>query len=153
LLLSIAAFSGAAFGQQGNNRIWITDVTIVSPEHLDQIAQGNVLIEDGRIVSVDRNKGTKRPAKAAVVSGKGKFLIPGLIDSHVHLASIPGMQMAFDPAAAKPTMVTEYYAQLPRSYLYFGYTTLIDLAVIDNRVLEDFRRAPLHPDLYDCGPS
>jgi hypothetical protein len=36
-------------------------------------------------------------------------------------------------------MVTEYFKQLPRSYLYFGYTTLIDLAVIDRRALEDFR--------------
>jgi len=44
-------------------------------------------------------------------------------------------------------MVQEYFKQLPRSYLYFGYTTLIDLAVIDRRVLDDFRQAPLHPDL------
>ena len=50
-------------------------------------------------------------------------------------------------------MVAEYFKQLPRSYLYFGYTTLIDLAVIDRRALEDFRRASLHPDLYDCGQS
>jgi hypothetical protein len=50
-------------------------------------------------------------------------------------------------------MLADYYQQLPRSYLYFGYTTLIDLAVVKREVLDDFRRAPLHPDLYDCGPS
>jgi hypothetical protein len=61
--------------------------------------------------------------------------------------------MRFGPEAVKPTMVTEYLQQLPRSYLYFGYTTLIDLAVVDRRVLEDFRQASLHPDLYDCGQS
>ena len=38
-----------------------------------------MLIEDGRIVSVERRKGTKKPAGATVVSGKGQFLIPGLI--------------------------------------------------------------------------
>src|SRR5262249_55441617 len=38
-------------------------------------------------------------------------------------------------------------------YLYFGYTTVIDLAVIDRRVLDDFTQASIHPDLYDCGPS
>jgi imidazolonepropionase-like amidohydrolase len=27
----------------------------------------------------------KRPADATVVSGEGQFLIPGLIDSHVHV--------------------------------------------------------------------
>src|ERR1700739_2183650 len=49
--------------------------------------------------------------------------------------------------------IKEYLKQLPRSYLYFGYTTLVDLAVIDRRVLDDFRQAPTHPDLYDCGQS
>jgi hypothetical protein len=149
-LLSVVGFGGSASSQQGASRIWITAVTIVSPENLDHIVEGNVLIENGRIVGVERGKGTKKPADAAIVSGKGQFLIPGLIDSHVHLASIPGMQFeaSFDPDAAKPAMVTEYLRQLPRSYLYFGYTTLIDLAVVDRRVLEDFRHAPLHPDLY-----
>jgi len=154
-LLSVVAFSGPASGQQDAGRIWITDVTIVSPENLGHIAEGNVLIESGRIVRVEHGKGTKKPAGAAAVSGKGEFLIPGLIDSHVHLASVPGMQIetSFEPDAAKPAMVREYFKQLPRSYLYFGYTTLIDLAVIDRRVLDDFRQAPLHPDLYDCGQS
>ena len=155
LLFSIVICAGSASSQQGPSRIWITDVTIISPENLDHIAPGNVLIENGRIVRVEREKATKKPADAAMVSGKRQFLIPGLIDSHVHLASIPGMQpeSGFDPNRAKPAMVAEYVKQLPRSYLYFGYTTLIDLAVIDRRAIEDFRHASLHPDLYDCGQS
>jgi hypothetical protein len=62
-------------------------------------------------------------------------------------------EMSFDLAEGKPEMIKEYFKQLPRSYLYFGYTTLVDLAVIDRRVLDDFRQTPLHPDLYDCGQS
>src|SRR6266478_1647775 len=61
--------------------------------------------------------------------------------------------MSFGPDAAKPRMINEYLKQLPRSYLYFGYTTLVDLGVIEGRVLDEFRQAPLHPDLYDCGHS
>ena len=154
LLFSVAAFAGSA-SNEGANRIWITDVTIISPENLDHIAEGNVLIEEGRIVSVERKKVTKTPAGATVVSGKGQFLVPGLIDSHVHLASIPGVpfEMSFGLDAAKPAMINEYLKQLPRSYLYFGYTTLVDLTVVDRRVLDDFRQAPQHPDLYDCGQS
>jgi imidazolonepropionase-like amidohydrolase len=155
LVLSVVAFAGFTSSQEGARPIWINDVTIISPENLDHIVEGNVLIQNGRIVSVDRRKGTKKPTDAVVVSGKGQYLIPGLIDSHVHLASIPGMQfeMSFDPDAVRPAMVGEYFKQLPRSYLYFGYTTLIDLAVLHRRALDDFRQAPLHPDLYDCGPS
>src|SRR5580693_5556155 len=140
---------------QALDRTWITDVRIISPEKIDHIEKGSVLIENGRIVRVNRTKRAKKPAGATVVSGEGQFLVPGLIDSHVHLASIPGMspEVNFGPVEAKPTWIKEYFKQLPRSYLYFGYTTLIDLAAVDRRVLDDFRQAPLHPDLYDCGQS
>jgi imidazolonepropionase-like amidohydrolase len=130
-------------------RTWITDVTIVSPERLDHVGLGSVLIEDGRIVRVERRPSVKKPDGATVVDGKGQFLIPGLIDSHVHLASVPGM--SFELIAGHAGMVKAYYRQMPRSYLYYGYTTVIDLAVIDHQVLNDFERAPLHPDLYSCG--
>ncbi len=150
LLFSALAFAGSESNQSAN-RVWITDVTIVSPESLDHVEKGSVLIEDGRIAKVERNQSPKRPGRATVISGKGQYLIPGLIDSHVHLASIPGMTL--DQGESKQKMVEEYYKQLPRSYLYFGYTTLVDLAVFRPQVLEDFRQAPLHPDLYDCGGS
>jgi len=152
--LPVAAIAQPAPNQKPD-RTWITDVTIISPEKLDHIEKGSVLIENGHIVRVERKTGAKKPAGATVVSGEGQFLIPGLIDSHVHLASVPGMrpEVNFGPAEGKPAWIKEYFKQLPRSYLYFGYTTLVDLAAVDRRVLDDFRQAPLHPDLYDCGQS
>jgi imidazolonepropionase-like amidohydrolase len=132
------------------NRTWITDVMIVSPERLDHVALGSVLIEDGRIVKVERRQSVKKPDGATVVDGKGQFLIPGLIDSHVHLASVPGLGFG-EAVAGHAGMVKAYYRQMPRSYLYYGYTTVIDLAVVDRQVLNDFERAPMHPDLYSCG--
>ena len=154
VLLPVAAIAQDT-ANQAPDRTWITDVNIISPEKLDDIEKGSVLIESGRIARVERGNEAKKPAGAKVVSGEGQFLIPGLIDSHVHLASIPGMrpEVSFGQADDKSAMIKEYFKQLPRSYLYFGYTTLIDLAVVDQRVLDDFREAPLHPDLYDCGQS
>jgi imidazolonepropionase-like amidohydrolase len=153
-LLPVAALAQPSPNQEPD-RTWITDVRIISPEKLDHIEEGSVLIENGRIVRVERIKGAKKPAGATVVSGEGQFLIPGLVDSHVHLASIPGMrpEVNFGPAQAKPPWIKEYFKQLPRSYLYFGYTTLVDLSVVDRQVLDDFRQAQLHPDLFDCGES
>src|SRR5580692_3595440 len=145
-LLAIVGLAASA-SSQAADRTWITDVTIISPEKLDHVEQGSVLIENGRIARVERKKKADKTAGATVVSGKGQFLIPGLIDSHVHLASVPGM--TFPQPEGK--MIKEYFKQLPRSYLYYGYTTVVDLAVIERQVLEDFRQAPLHPDLYSCG--
>jgi hypothetical protein len=136
---------------QNPDRIWITDATILSPENLQHIQKGSVLIENGRIARIERNAPVNPPADTLVVPAKGLFLIPGLIDSHVHLATVPGMN--FDQMPSHWQMVQDYYKQLPRSYLYYGYTTLVDLAVYDHQVLADFRNAPLHPDLYDCGES
>jgi|ERR1700722_15647103 imidazolonepropionase-like amidohydrolase len=155
LLLSVGAFAGPPSNEPAPRRIWITDVIIVSPENLGDLARGSVLIENERIARVERKPSSKPPADATVVSGEGGFLIPGLIDSHVHIASIPGvtLQLMLSPDTAHAAMLADYYKQLPRSYLYFGYTTLIDLAVIKPDALGTFRHAPLHPDLYDCGPS
>ena len=149
-VLSVAGLAASA-SSQAVDRTWITDVTIISPENLDHVEKGSVLIGNGRIVSVERKKKPKKTAGATVVSGKGQFLIPGLIDSHVHLAVVPGMN--FTQPEGKPEMIQKYFKQLPRSYLYYGYTTLVDLAVVDRHALEDFKQAPLHPDLYDCGES
>jgi Imidazolonepropionase and related amidohydrolases len=131
---------------------WITDVTIISPENLGHIANGTVVIEDGRVIRIDRsNAPPKPPGGATVISGKGQYLIPGLIDSHVHLASVPGMNS--DQQAGKAQMIEAYRRQLPRSYLYYGYTTVVDLAVFSQKVLQEVRQSPLHPDVYDCGES
>src|ERR1700722_16898540 len=132
-------------------RIWIADATIISPEEPDHIEKGSVLIENGRIARVERNQKAKKPVGASVVSGNGQYLIPGLIDSHVHLASVPGMLP--DQEKAHEAMVRSYFKQLPRSYLYYGYTTLVDLAANDPHALNNFRNEPFHPDLYDCGAS
>lgn len=100
--LSVAAFAASATNPSAS-QIWITDVIIVSPEDLEDIEQGSVLIENGRIVRVERKIGVKKPAGATVVSEE-QFLIPGLIDSYVHLASIPGVrfEVSFGPAEGKP---------------------------------------------------
>ncbi|WGQ11861.1 amidohydrolase family protein [Pedobacter gandavensis] len=57
---------------------------------------GNVLIEGNLIKTVSVNPiPTDRSANTTIIDGKGKFLMPGMIDAHVHLTmeSIP-MQLA-----------------------------------------------------------
>lgn len=165
--LYVFLFSITAFAVSGSkpepSRIWITGVTIVSPENLDHIEKGSVLIEDGRIARVDRSLRARKPAGATVIDGRGQYLIPGLMDSHVHVSSIPGLgiipeQLKLGEPVAKSyskheAMVEAYLKQMPRSYLYYGYTTLVDLVAPFPQELDDFRHEPLHPELYSCNPS
>jgi imidazolonepropionase-like amidohydrolase len=67
--------------------IAIRGVTVVDVKSGQARRDVNVLVRDGRIVSVDSGAaGFSPPANAAVVDGRGKFLIPGLWDMHVHLS-------------------------------------------------------------------
>ncbi|UGQ45613.1 CIA30 family protein [Massilia endophytica] len=76
----------------------IRDVRVFDGQRMHE--HRNVLIEDGRIADADY-KGAAGPA--TVVDGKGRTLLPGLIDSHVHAYR---------------------YLDLP---LLFGVTTQVDM--------------------------
>lgn len=129
--------------------LWITNVNLVSPEETGRVGPGSVLVRDGIIAAVERGMDMAAPPGARKVDGKGYYLTPGLIDSHVHLFGVPGM--SFDHVKHHKGIVEAYYRQMPRSYLYYGYTTVIDLAVSDRAVIDNFNRAPLHPDVVHCG--
>src|SRR5690349_11677592 len=55
LFLSAVAFAGSASKKPEPSRIWIADATIISPENLNHVEKGSVLIENGRIKRVERN--------------------------------------------------------------------------------------------------
>ncbi len=63
---------------------YITDVTVIDPENSKEIQDRTVIICDDRISEVRDSEGIKPPAGAKVVDGRGKYLIPGLWDMHVH---------------------------------------------------------------------
>jgi len=148
-LLSLALCDRSVAGSlpSAGDALLIQDVTIVSPERPTPLPHVDVLIRAGRISKIGAHLSA---SGARTLSGRGRFLIPGLIDSHVHVAYPVG----FDDAIAKahPDLSAAYRRQLPRSYLAFGFTTLIDLA-FDPRTRDWFDAAPRHPRLFDCGPG
>ena len=70
------------------------------------IENGAVLVRDGKIAEVYEGSGPNPDQlKAEVVEGQGKTLLPGLIDTHVHLAGPAGMSTApedYDPRKTMP---------------------------------------------------
>ncbi len=127
----------------------VADVTVISP-HLDApLEHAFVRIVDGQIAEVSR----RRLRGEREIDGTGRYLIPGLIDSHVHLAAAPTgfpAPMTAEQAAANPEVVAAALAQEPRSYLFHGFTTVLDLIAAGDRIarwnaLED------RPDAYFCG--
>ena len=65
----------------------ITDVNVLSPDGQTMLTGRTVVINDGKIISV--TVGGTTPVNATVINGHGKYLIPGLVDSHAHLLQSP----------------------------------------------------------------
>src|ERR1700752_1588835 len=65
-----------------------THVTVIDTAGGPTRPDMTVVVRDGRIATVERGGAT--PKGASVVDGRGKFLIPGLWDMHVHLSWTTG---------------------------------------------------------------
>ena len=70
-------------------RVALKNVNVIDVKSLQLREKRTLLLDDGFITDI-RDTGKKRiPKQYTVVDLKGKFLLPGLIDSHVHLATNP----------------------------------------------------------------
>src|SRR5688572_11404863 len=91
-LAALAAFCAAAVAQD----VRIEHVTVVSPERPSPLTDVTVVIRGDRIASISSNARARAAAAgpsgsaARVIDGRGLFLAPGLIDSHVHSGGVPG---------------------------------------------------------------
>lgn len=63
----------------------IENVTVIDPQTRRVLPARSVYVEGGRIVAVAAAKDGARYAPRTRVDGTGKFLIPGLMDMHLHL--------------------------------------------------------------------
>jgi imidazolonepropionase-like amidohydrolase len=145
-LLILGAGSAAQIQVALAHNILIQDVTLISPERAAPMLHADVLLENGLIAKI----GAKLVATpdSQRIDGNGRFLIPGLIDSHVHT----GHSAALDDDAidAHPELWAAYREQVPRAYLAFGFTSVVDLDLKESDQAR-FDAAALHPHLYSCG--
>lgn len=147
LMFVLVQYSQSAVSQD----LRIENVTIVSPESAGEVEGATVRIHDGRIQSIsttERAAPSSRLPAAQKLDGTHLYLIPGLIDSHVHLGGIPGM--TDEQERAHPDIARAARAQFPRSYLYSGFTTLIDLISTPEGMARWKSHDPT-PDTYFCG--
>lgn len=150
LVLAAGLVSAAQARAERPSPLLITDVTVVSPERGEPLESAWVAVDGATILRVGEGPIPEDLAGYTRIDGHGHFLTPGLIDGHVHLQSIPGM--SWNLQQAYPELVRAYVAQLPKSFLYYGFTGVVDLAPQDAGSLDRLRRSPLHPDLFACGP-
>ena len=65
-----------------------TGVTLIDGSGAPARPSTSVVVEGDRITQIAPSSAVQPPAGATVVDGRGAFLIPGLIDMHVHVALV-----------------------------------------------------------------
>jgi imidazolonepropionase-like amidohydrolase len=79
----------SAFAQQSllEKALVIENVSIIDAVNPTAQLNKTVVIVGNRINAIGEKGKVSFPAKAKIINGKGRYLIPGLWDSHVHLSS------------------------------------------------------------------
>ncbi len=111
-----AAVASAPMAQAAN--VLIENVTVIDGTGRPPMERASVLIKDDRIFAVSP-VAMPHESGVQVINGAGKYLIPGLIDTHIHLAggNMKDGKPAFDHHMAVMAL---------HSYLWSGVTTLFD---------------------------
>ena len=85
----------AAFGQSAGHRdVLIKNATVMTVTH-GNIKNGSVYIKDGKIAAVGES--VNAPADATVIDAGGKYVTPGIVDSHSHIALDDDVNEATSP--------------------------------------------------------
>lgn len=88
LLVLVSACAAAPVSAQ--REIALTHVTVIDGTDSTPRADQTLIIRGNRIATVGPARSVSAPAGAVVVDGRGKFVIPGLWDMHVHTTMVGG---------------------------------------------------------------
>lgn len=150
LLAVSLGLAGVVANPASANDLLIENVTVVSPERAAPVAGQWVHIRDGRIAAI-ADKPISVPADTPRLDGEGRYLTPGLMDSHVHLSLPAGLPFGVK-SPGLDRLAADYHRQQPRSYLYHGVTQVLDPAGFADGIAA-YNAQPLKPDLFRCGAA
>src|SRR3989442_5236882 len=100
----------STYRRHPNPPVLIRNATIMTAAG-QEIQGGSILFKDGRIVSVGTS--VQAPSDAVVVDGTGKWVTPGVIDTHSHIGvyAAPGTFAESDGNEATRPVTAEVWAE------------------------------------------
>ena len=113
----------------------ITGATIIKTSENGIIENAVILISDHKIIKVGKASQVKIPKSATIIDAKGKFIIPGLVDGHIHFFQSGGLYTRPDglnlqhrvPYADERKWIKENVDDVLLRYIRCGVTSVIDL--------------------------
>ncbi len=124
--------------------------TLIDGTGSPPLSEAVVIIKGNRIQSIARVGETKLPSGAQVIDCRGKTVLPGLIDVHVHLGGSPGAMVT--PAEYAPSIMYKYL----KGYLISGVTTVKSAGDMMELMLDlrgkEKRGELVSPRIFTVGP-
>src|SRR5246127_5289627 len=123
IVASLAGQPASSAAQSAaHNDVFINNAVVMTVTH-GNIQNGSVHIKDGKITALGPN--LKAPVGATVIDAGGKYLTPGIIDSHSHIALDDDVNEATSPVTPQMMMIDAFDYQDKAIYrgLAGGVTT------------------------------
>ncbi|CAI6025481.1 5'-deoxyadenosine deaminase [Cohnella sp. JJ-181] len=128
-------------GMEASSKIWIRNAVILTMNADSEVIAGDVLIEDGRIARIG---GDIAAPDAEVIEADGKVLLPGFVQTHIHLcqtlfrgraddlALIDWLRKRIWPLEAAHSEDSVYYSALLGlgELIRSGTTTILDMETV-----------------------
>jgi imidazolonepropionase-like amidohydrolase len=106
----------------------LVDVNVIPMDRERMLAGQTVLVRDGDIVAIGPSASVIIPRGAIRVEGRGKYLMPGLVDSHVHFRAAPADNGSGDTVSAHRAEITaRINRELATLYVTAGVTSVMSL--------------------------
>ena len=148
-----------------NPRIIITairNVNVIDVKTGKQLSNYGILITNDKISWVGEDKKIKIGEKTKTIDGTGKYLIPGLVDAHIHFFQSGSLYTRPDVVDFTNRLpykherengfknVTDYF----KRYLRLGITTIIDVGGPFNNfnIRDSISKFTLSPNILVTGP-
>jgi imidazolonepropionase-like amidohydrolase len=127
LLLAIFGIAPVSFA----DTLLIENVTLIDGTGRPSVAGASVLVDGDRISRVARGT-IDAPRGTSRIDGTGKFLIPGLMDMHIHLRG--SVELTPEGLFAVTTDRTRGIRVL-HSYIYSGVTSIYDAGNVPDYIM------------------
>ena len=141
----------------------IVGATLVNTDGTKPIKNAVILVENSKIAKVGTAKKVKIPKGAEIINAEGKWIIPGLVDAHIHFFQSAGLYTRPDVidlrkfVAYEEEELAQIRENLPDTfarYMRCGITSIVDVGgpFWNYDVRELAQKTKLAPRVVVAGP-
>lgn len=126
VIAALAAIAASPHLDAQSSIVAITGGTLIDGNGGAAISDAALIVVDGRIAAVGPRASVKVPPDARIVDVTGKFVLPGLIDTNVHLSLYGGVNERYETLAKYHPRQKEIVLEAAQIDLRHGVTTVRD---------------------------